>query len=358
MKTSIDTKVRSAARPLALGLALFAAAGSVAAAQDDNGYGRFDPTYNTYNHWMPGWDKGNYDRHHVLLGTVADFKPYRLLLSSNDGGQTTQVDLKNGTVIRPEGTTLTSGMRVAVMGYWSKGTFIANRVILRDWTGKLRADPHLTNQNGPGRQDVWRPDFRFCKDRAAKRLHAGIGLSSRFKGPIDQFRVTLPREPDANTQLAKGDITMDFPRQLNPGEGLATDDTVTSSNRAFQLVMQRDGNLVAYQVDARGERTVPTWASNTVGNVGARARMQGDGNLVIYGADDATPIWASNTAGRPGAVLRLGDDGTLGLYVGEEIAWTARGGGLSGVTSEIGGAAESALGALKENISKLTKKPK
>jgi hypothetical protein len=151
---------------------------------------------------------------------------------------------------------------------------------------------------------------------------------------------------------------MDFPRQLNPGEGLATDDTVTSSNRAFQLVMQRDGNLVAYQVDARGERTVPTWASNTVGNVGARARMQGDGNLVIYGADDTTPIWASNTAGRPGAVLRLGDDGTLGLYVGEEIVWTARGGGLSGVASEVGGAAESALGALKENISKLTKKPK
>jgi hypothetical protein len=132
MKTSIDTKVGTATRPLALGLALFAAASTVAVAQDDNGYGRFDPTYNTYNHWMPTWDNGNYDRHHVLIGTVADFKPYRLLLAQRQGGDTTQVDLKNGTVIRPEGTTLTSGMRVAVMGYWSKGTFIANRVILRD----------------------------------------------------------------------------------------------------------------------------------------------------------------------------------------------------------------------------------
>ncbi|HTJ26487.1 MAG TPA: hypothetical protein VMA36_09995 [Candidatus Limnocylindria bacterium] len=150
---------------------------------------------------------------------------------------------------------------------------------------------------------------------------------------------------------------MDFVHQLSPGDGLATDDTVTSSNKAFQLVMQRDGNLVAYQLDARGERTVPTWASNTVGGIGARARLQGDGNLVIYAADDATPLWASNTAGRSGATLRLGDDGTLGLFVADEIVWTARGGGLSGVAEQVGGAAESALGALKENFEKLTKKP-
>jgi hypothetical protein len=41
------------------------------------------------------------------------------------------VDLKNGTIIRPEGTSLVAGMRVAIFGYWSKGTFIANRVVLR-----------------------------------------------------------------------------------------------------------------------------------------------------------------------------------------------------------------------------------
>jgi hypothetical protein len=132
MNSNFQTKVGTAIRPLALGLALFAAAGSVASAQDDNGYGRFDPTYNTYNHWMPAWDNGEYDRHHVLIGSVASFKPYRLLLASHQGSETTQVDLKNGTIIRPEGTNLTPGMRVAVMGYWSKGTFIANRVILRD----------------------------------------------------------------------------------------------------------------------------------------------------------------------------------------------------------------------------------
>jgi hypothetical protein len=150
---------------------------------------------------------------------------------------------------------------------------------------------------------------------------------------------------------------MDFVRQLSAGDALATDDTVTSTNKAFQLVMQRDGNLVVYQLDSRGERTLPSWASNTVGNVGARARLQGDGNLVVYGADDATPVWASNTAGRGGAALRLEDDGTLGLYVAGECVWTARGGGLSGVAGQVGGAAESALGSLKEQFTKLTHKP-
>lgn len=120
-----------AARPLALGLAVFAAAGTTALAQDAGpGDNTFDPQYNTYDHWSPAWNNGNYDRHHVLIGTVASFQPYRLLLSRPNGAAV-QIDLKNGTVIRPEGTNLSAGERVAVTGYWSKGTFIANRIILR-----------------------------------------------------------------------------------------------------------------------------------------------------------------------------------------------------------------------------------
>ena len=119
------------ARPVALGFAFFASAGAMAVAQDQT-YTTFDPQYNTITVWNTAWDQGNYDRHHVLLGTVADFKPYRLLLAPADpDGHATMVDLKDGTVIRPDGTTLVPGMQVAVLGYWSKGTFIANRVILR-----------------------------------------------------------------------------------------------------------------------------------------------------------------------------------------------------------------------------------
>ena len=65
-----------------------------------------------------------------MLGTVGKFTKDRLTVASAQG-DTMTVDLKEGTVIRPTGATPTAGQRVAVFGYWSNGTFIANRVILR-----------------------------------------------------------------------------------------------------------------------------------------------------------------------------------------------------------------------------------
>lgn len=94
-------------------------------AQDADDYGV--PVYTT---WQPTWDAYNYDRHHVILGTVADFSPYRLTVAQRNGNVQT-VDLKHGTVIYPTGATPTQGERVALVGYFSNGTFIANRVILR-----------------------------------------------------------------------------------------------------------------------------------------------------------------------------------------------------------------------------------
>jgi hypothetical protein len=41
------------------------------------------------------------------------------------------IDLKHGTEILPTGATPTPGERVAIVGYYSNGTFIANRVIIR-----------------------------------------------------------------------------------------------------------------------------------------------------------------------------------------------------------------------------------
>src|SRR5690242_2299765 len=92
------------------------------------GYGPYgEPLYNT---WQPEWNQDRYDRRHVMLGTVADFRPYRLTIMRRNGVVQT-VDLKNGTVIRPTGATPAPGEHVAIVGYYSNGTFIANRVILR-----------------------------------------------------------------------------------------------------------------------------------------------------------------------------------------------------------------------------------
>ena len=83
-----------------------------------------------YTTWQAAWDRYEYDRHHVILGTVTNFAPYRLQIARRNGN-VQMIDLKNGTVILPTGATPTVNERVAVVGYYSKGTFIANRLIIR-----------------------------------------------------------------------------------------------------------------------------------------------------------------------------------------------------------------------------------
>ena len=83
-----------------------------------------------YNAWQSAWDRYEFDRHHVILGRVAAFAPYRLQVARPDGF-VQMIDLKNGTVILPTGATPAPSQRVAIVGYYSRGTFIANRVLLR-----------------------------------------------------------------------------------------------------------------------------------------------------------------------------------------------------------------------------------
>jgi hypothetical protein len=115
---------------LALLLALCSAAVLPASAQEVViEYGPHHvPLYQT---WQPGWDAYRFDHHHVILGTVTRFAPYRLEVARRDG-VLQQIDLKNGTVILPTGATPTATQRVAVVGYYSRGTFIANRVLLHN----------------------------------------------------------------------------------------------------------------------------------------------------------------------------------------------------------------------------------
>lgn len=133
-------------RPVALGVGIFAATGAIGVAQSNmnpcppasgttgsmygpSSWSTFDPEYNSVDTWNSAWDTGAYDRNHVLLGTVGSFRTGRLTMT-NASGDSMTVDLKEGTVIRPTGATPSSGQRVAVFGYWSNGTFIADRVVL------------------------------------------------------------------------------------------------------------------------------------------------------------------------------------------------------------------------------------
>ena len=93
-----------------------------------------DPVYGPHNvpqyvRWQDARERYEFDRHHVILGTVTGFAPYRLQVARRDGNVQT-IDLENGTVILPIGTTPMRNELVAVVGYYSRGTFIANRVLI------------------------------------------------------------------------------------------------------------------------------------------------------------------------------------------------------------------------------------
>jgi hypothetical protein len=149
------TILRDVVRPVAVGIGIFGATAAIGAAQATNPcsttsttttpgtmttttvntpYGpttwtTFDPAYANVSAWQNTWDTGTYDRNHVMVGTVAKYAKSRLTLQ-NGAGDTDVIDLKEGTVILPTGGTPTAGQRAAVFGYWSNGTFIANRVVL------------------------------------------------------------------------------------------------------------------------------------------------------------------------------------------------------------------------------------
>jgi lambda family phage minor tail protein L len=71
---------------------------------------------------------------------------------------------------------------------------------------------------------------------------------------------------------------------LYPGKSLV------SANLWYQLLMQRDGNLVVYN-----KSNTAVWSTKTDGQP-SYAVFQPDGNLVLYRYSDGTPIWNSNSA--------------------------------------------------------------
>ena len=84
---------------------------------------------------------------------------------------------------------------------------------------------------------------------------------------------------------------------------------IVSTNKCYKLVMQEDGNLVIYQI--KDQKAL--WASNTKSTGAAVARMQPDGNFVLYDWNNQAK-WSTGTNGRSGAIITLQDDGNLVIY--------------------------------------------
>ncbi len=103
---------------------------------------------------------------------------------------------------------------------------------------------------------------------------------------------------------------------LTEGQKLVKGDSLTSSNGAYTLTLQDDGNLV---LASRGHAI---WASGTDGQDVVRAEVQKDGNFVVYTADK--PVWHTDTKGKKNVRLVLQDDRNLVLYSGDGTAWSTK----------------------------------
>lgn len=102
---------------------------------------------------------------------------------------------------------------------------------------------------------------------------------------------------------------------LGPDEELRADQSITSNDGRFTLIMQSDGNVVLYQNGVR-----PLWESATMGSGATRLVMQSDGNLVAYRSDNV-PVWATGTVSSPSRLF-LQDDGNLVLIrIGAGVVW-------------------------------------
>ena len=117
---------------------------------------------------------------------------------------------------------------------------------------------------------------------------------------------------------------------LTSNTELGNEEYLTSKNRDFHAKMQGDGNLVVYCDKCKGSKDI--WASDT-SNKGTgpyKLRLQSDHSLVIYGKDSEA-TWSSgpetqrdktrrrrSTAN--GGYLKIEDDGNLVVYRDDNVA--------------------------------------
>ncbi|HEX3545280.1 MAG TPA: LysM peptidoglycan-binding domain-containing protein [Mycobacterium sp.] len=103
---------------------------------------------------------------------------------------------------------------------------------------------------------------------------------------------------------------------LTEGQKLEKGGSLSSSNGAYTLTLQDDGNLV---LAARGQSV---WATGTNGDDVVRAEVQTDGNFVLYTSEK--PVWHTDTKGKKDVKLVLQDDRNLVLYAADGPAWSSK----------------------------------
>lgn len=131
---------------------------------------------------------------------------------------------------------------------------------------------------------------------------------------VDEGCMTLPANTDGLSWGDADSINWWFdPSTACCDKNISGNQSLTSPNGDWRLIMQSDGNLVGYQRSQSNNNNFNAfWSSGTSGRPGAQAVMQGDGNLVIY--HNGAPVWSTGTDGNGGATLSMQSDRHIVIY--------------------------------------------
>lgn len=163
------------------------------------------------------------------------------------------------------------------------------------------------------------PSWRRVRQARALTLKRSIAAMAATSAAA--IALTLaPAGADAATAAADLGSCLSAGQFLYQGQYLASP--------GYQLIMQGDGNLVAYQASGQ-----PLWASQTNGHPGAYAALQSsDGNLVVYSAA-GNALWSASVPASPGDRVCMQGDGNVVVYsAGSAALWAT----MTNITADRG----------------------
>lgn len=204
---------------------------------------------------------------------------------------------RSGAVTASTPGAVLGGTRVTVNG--STGTPVARAVRLLRWDGTAWVKVAEATSAGDGSFSLTDPMAR-----------------------VGDYKVKAPKVKRSTPRLKGAEsapMTVKVTNTLEPGTTLNPGNFVVSADGQYRLIMQGDGNLVAYGPSGA------VWATYTNGT-NRRAVMQGDGNLVVYEGPKA--LWDAQTGGFAGARLVMQTDGNVVIYEGGRAIWSRHDGTL------------------------------
>lgn len=212
----------------------------------------------------------------------------------------------------------------SLMSFNQRYTFIyqsdGNLVLYKNYRNQDRRALWASGTNGSpigscimqvdGNLVIYDSNWQYVWDTAT------YGNSNSYLIVQDDGNVVIYRRPDNTFVWATNTVQPIIPtgvtaqgEDIQPGEVLASNQSIGSLNGQYTLFFQEDGNLVLYRNwDGRA-----LWDSGTYGRSAEVCTMQGDGNMVIYDLDGQY-VWDTATYGNSGSRLVVQDDGNVVIY--------------------------------------------